>query len=72
MTIIGVCNSILMILGPSVVTYFAFEINRKEDGLKTFLTAGLLNLGTQALILISLAIIAPVFIMDDKNTPLVL
>ena len=71
MTITSVFNSVLMILGPTVVTYFAFELNHKEEGQKTFLTAGLLNLGTQAIILIILALVAPAFINGDENTSLV-
>ena len=71
MTITSVFNSVLMILGPAVVTYFAFELNHKEDGQKTFITAGLFNFGTQAVILSILALVAPIFITGDENASLV-
>jgi hypothetical protein len=46
MTLTSVINSILMILGPVIVTYFGCDINHREDGQSTAITAGLLNLAT--------------------------
>ena len=59
MTFTSVLNSVLMILGPVIVAYFGCDINFKEGGQSTSITAGLLNLGTQASKLIILAIVLP-------------
>ena len=59
MTFTSVINSCLMILGPVIVTYFGCDINHKEGGQSTAITAGLLNLGTQAAKLIILAFVLP-------------
>ena len=60
MTFTSVINSCLMILGPVIVTYFGCDINHKEGGQSTAITAGLLNLGTQAAKLIILAFVLPI------------
>lgn len=60
MTVITAINSVLLILGPVVVTYFAFDLHKKEDGQGTAMRAGLLNIGTETLKLIILALLAPI------------
>ena len=59
MTLTSALNSVLLICGPAIVTYFAFDLNNKEDGQGTAIRAGLLNIGTETLKLIILALLAP-------------
>ena len=59
MTFTSVINSVLLILGPIFVTYFAFDLHLREDGQKTALMALLLNLGVQTCKLTCLALLSP-------------
>ena len=67
MTVTSVLNSVGLILGPIFATYFAFEINRREDGQNTSVMALLLNFGANAVKLIILAMIALMLGMDSDN-----
>ena len=75
MTVTSALNSVLLILGPAIGTYFAFDLNKKEDGQGTAIRAGLLNVGTETLKLIILALLAPLLFQSgltiSDETPLV-
>ena len=75
MTLTSALNSVLLILGPAIGTYFAFDLNKKEDGQGTAIRAGLLNIGTETLKLIILALLAPLLFQSGltmaEETPLV-
>lgn len=58
MTYTSAFNSICLILGPMVAAYFAFDINRREDGQRTTLFALVINMLAIALKLTILATIA--------------
>ena len=58
MTYTSALNSVLLILGPVIVTYFAFELNKREDGQRTTLTALLLSFLANAARLTMLAMTA--------------
>ena len=75
MTLTSALNSVLLILGPVIGTYFAFDLHKKEDGQGTAIRAGLLNIGTETLKLIILALLAPLLFQSgltmSEETPLV-
>lgn|ERR1719469_82834 len=69
MTFTSALNSVALILGPLFATYFAFELNKREDGQSTALLALLLNFGVNTLKLTILATIALLLGMtsDDEE-----
>ena len=68
MTFTGALNSLMLILGPSIATYFAFEVAKREGGQRTATIAGLCNLGVQIAKLIILAMISPLLQSSTGNT----
>ncbi len=58
MTYQSAFNSICLLLGPVIATYFAFDINQKENGQRTFVIALMLNSLVYALKLTFLATVA--------------
>ena len=68
MTFTGALNSLLLILGPSIVTYVAFDVAKREGGQRTAMIASLANLGVQVAKLIILAMISPLLQSSGSDT----
>ena len=67
MTYTSSLNSVALILGPVIATYFAFEINRREEGQSTAFMALLLNFIAQSVKLTCLAMIALMLGMNSDT-----